>query len=504
MTDYETVIGLEVHVQLATRSKMFCGCDAATFAPDERGIFRAAEPNTHTCPVCTGMPGVLPVINRQAVEYAIMAGLALNCRIAEYTKWDRKNYHYPDLPKGYQISQYDLPLSYDGWLMVEADGRQRRIGIRRAHLEEDSGKSFHRGDYSLVDLNRAGLPLLEIVTEADLRSAEETYVFLTQLRAILRYLEVSTADMEKGAMRCEPNVSIRPVGARELGPRTEIKNLNSFRTVRAAIAYEIQRQIQVCESGRAVRQMTMGWDERKDVTVPQRSKEEAEDYRYFPEPDLPPLFIGREWVEEIRARLPELPEARKARLVAEFGLPVYDASVLAADKGAADFFEAAVAAYSGEPKTISNWISGELFRLIKSAGVEMKRTRVTPAGLAELASLVDQGALNSSTAREVLGEMFQGGATAGEIVQRRGLAQIADRETLEAAVTQVLVANPEQVNQYLGGKETIMQWLMGQVMRATRGQANPQIVLELLKRQLEAKRREVDAGRLRKGGHDDN
>jgi len=473
--EYEPIIGLEVHAQLATRSKMFCGCDAAVFG---------SAPNTRTCPVCAGMPGALPVINQQAVEYTIMAGLALNCQIAEFTKWDRKNYHYPDLPKGYQISQYDLPLAHDGWLMIDAHGRQKRINITRAHLEEDTGKSFHRGEYSLVDLNRAGVPLLEIVTEPDLRSAEEAYAYLVQLRAILRYLGVSSADMEKGAMRCEPNVSLRPVGATKFGRRTEIKNLNSFRAAQAAIAYEIERQTEVLASGRRVEQVTMGWDESRGITVTQRSKETAEDYRYFPEPDLPPLLVSRGWVEEIRARLPELPEAKKARFTADYHLSDYDAGVLVADKAVADYFEAAVHNCSGKPKTISNWVSGELFRLMKESGVGIDAIKVTPAGLAELVSLVDEGTINSNTAREVLGEMFRSGETAGKIIQRRGLAQISDRAALEAAVAQVLADNPDQVEQYLAGKETIAQWLMGQVMRATRGKANPQMALELLNEQL--------------------
>ncbi len=474
--EYEAVIGLEVHAQLATRSKMFCGCDANVFE---------AKPNTHTCPVCTGMPGALPVINELAVEYAIMAGLALNCQIAKFTKWDRKNYHYPDLPKGYQISQYDLPLARDGWLTIEVNGYQKRVDIRRAHLEEDTGKSSHAGDHSLVDLNRSGVPLLEVVTEPDLRSAEETYAFLVTLRSILRYLGISTADMEKGAMRCEPNISLRPVGAEEYGRQTEIKNLNSFRAVRAALAYEIDRQTRILESGGRVERVTMGWDEQRGVTIPQRSKETAEDYRYFPEPDLPPLLIGQEWVERVRAQLPELPDARKARFIEHYGLSAYDAGVLVADKETADFYEDAARAYGGKPKTVSNWVSGELFRLAKESGAA---GGVTPAGLAELVSLVDRGAISNSTAKEVLAEMYRSGEAAGEIVARRGLAQISDQEVLEAAVVQVLAENPEQVQQYLAGKETIAQWLMGQVMRATRGKANPQVALALLTRQLDARK----------------
>jgi aspartyl-tRNA(Asn)/glutamyl-tRNA(Gln) amidotransferase subunit B len=476
---YEAIIGLEVHVQLATRSKMFCGCDAAVFG---------AEPNTHTCPICSGQPGVLPVINRRAVEYAIMAGLALNCRIAEFTKWDRKNYHYPDLPKGYQISQYDLPLSYDGWLAVEVDGQERRIGIRRAHLEEDTGKLFHRGDSSLVDLNRAGVPLLEIVTEPDLRSADETYAFLVQLRTLLRYLGISSADMEKGAMRCEPNVSLRPAGTRQFGIQTEIKNLNSFRAVRAAIAYEIERQTKALEAGHGVARVTMGWDENRGVTVPQRTKELAEDYRYFPEPDLPPLIVDRDWVARLRAQLPELPGAKKERFQLAYHLSPYDADVLTADRAVAGFFEGIIQIYRGESKTVSNWVTGELFRLLNEAALSIEETQLNPAAVSELLTMVDHEIINSNTAKAVLEEMFRTGDAPREIVKRRNLAQISDQTTLEAAISRVLSDNPEQVEDYLAGKETVANWLMGQVMRATHGKANPKVVLALLTEKLEALR----------------
>ena len=475
--EYEAVIGLEVHVQLATRSKMFCGCDAAVFA---------AEPNTHVCPVCTGQPGVLPVINRTAVEYAIMAGMALNCQIADFTKWDRKNYHYPDLPKGYQISQYDLPLSHDGWLTVTVDGQEKRIRVRRAHLEEDTGKSFHRGDHSLVDLNRSGVPLLEIVTEPDISSADEAYSFLTQLQTILRYLGVSSADMEKGAMRCEPNVSVRPVGQAEFGTQTEIKNLNSFRVVRASIAYEIERQIGVLEAGGRVERVTMGWDEQARTTVVQRSKEGAEDYRYFPEPDLPPVLVNSAWKEAIRGRLPELPAAKSARFAADYDLSPYDIEVLTADREVADYFEAAARAFGGLAKSVSNWVSGELFRLLNDSSAEIGDITVTPEALAELVSLVENGTINSSTGRDVLGEMFSQGTAAGEIVRRKGLAQISDQAALIEQVEQVIAAHPDEVAQYRSGKTGILQWLMGQVMRATRGKANPQVVQSLLAERLDS------------------
>lgn len=472
---YEAVVGLEVHVQLATHSKMFCGCGVDVFG---------SPPNTHTCPVCSGMPGVLPVINQQAVEFAIMAGLALNCQIAEFTKWDRKNYHYPDLPKGYQISQYDLPLCRDGWLMVQVDDRRQKIRIRRAHLEEDAGKLLHQQEHSLVDLNRAGIPLLEIVTEPDMRSGDEAYALLTSLRTILRYLGVSSGDMEKGAMRCEPNVSVRAAGSQKLGIRTEIKNLNSFRSVRAGIAYEIERQRQLLEAGEPVEQVTMGWIEEQGVTIPQRSKEGAADYRYFPDPDLPPLLVSRQWVERLRAQLPELPAAKKRRFVQDYQLSSYDADVLVADRGVADFFESAAGAYPGEAKMISNWVSGELFRMMKDENVDIQEIKIRPESLTELVLLVDQDAINQTTAREVFREMIQSGRGASEIVQSQGLAQILDRSVLEAAVAQVLAENPHQVQQYQAGKETIIQWLMGRVMRSTGGKANPQIILALLQEQL--------------------
>lgn len=485
MTQYEAIIGLEVHVHLATQTKLFCGCRSSVFG---------SPPNVHTCPVCTGQPGVLPVTNRQAVEHSIMAGLALNCQISEFTKFDRKNYHYPDLPKGYQISQYDLPISHDGWMDIETDGYRKRIRVRRAHLEEDAGKLVHRGEYSLVDLNRAGVPTLEIVTEPDLRTANETYAFLTKLQTTLRYLGVATADMEKGDMRCEPNVSIRPVGSTKFGTLTEIKNLNSFRSVRAAIAYEIERQAGVLESGGRVARVTMGWDEQRNVTVPQRSKEGAEDYRYFPEPDLPPLLIGREWVNGLMGRMPELPDAKQNRFVSDYGLSDYDAGVLAAEREVADFFDAAVRAFAGSgqckpgAKTISNWISGELFRLMNESGTTIGAIRVSPAGLAELALLVEKNTINYNTGRDVLGEMFQSGKPASEIVKAKGLAQISDQDALDAEVEKVLAENPDKVEAYLAGKETLLQWLMGQVMRATRGKANPQIVLSLLSEKLESRR----------------
>jgi aspartyl-tRNA(Asn)/glutamyl-tRNA(Gln) amidotransferase subunit B len=475
---YEAVIGMEVHVHLQTKSKMFCACDASIFGQ---------PPNSHVCPVCMGMPGSLPVINRQAIEFAVMAGLALKCQIAEFSVFARKNYMYPDLPKGYQISQYELPLCYSGWIEVEVDGHSRRIGITRAHLEEDTGKLSHIGGNSLVDYNRSGIPLLEIVTEPDIRSGEEARQYLTKLRTILRYLGVSSGDMEKGAMRCEPNVSLRPVGSDAFGAKVEVKNLNSIRAVKLALNYEIQRQAEILDTGGTVEQVTVGWDERRGVTVVQRSKEYADDYRYFPEPDLPPLEVSQEWVEEIRARLPELPDAKRARFMGDYGLSAYDASTLVADRAIAQYFEACVAAYP-QAKTVANWITGDLFRWMNETNTDIEVVRITPQGLAELLKLVESKTINTSTAREVFGIMFDTGQPAGEIVKERGLTQIADESALVKVVTQVLAENPDPVQQYLAGKETVIQFLMGQVMRATRGKANPLAVKQLLQEQLEARR----------------
>ncbi len=472
--NYEAVIGMEVHAELLTRSKMFCRCSARVFG---------AKPNTLTCPVCTGMPGVLPVINQKAVEYAIMAALALNCEIAQASVFSRKNYFYPDLPKAYQISMYDLSLSGNGWLEIEVDGHSKRIGIERVHLEEDTAKLSHMGGYSLVDFNRSGVPLIEIVSRPDMRSADEAYAYLTRLRQILRYLGVSSGDMEKGAMRCEVNVSLRPLGSTEYGTKVEIKNLNSFRSVKLALDYEIRRQSRILDEGGSIEQVTMGWDESRGVTVVQRSKEYSHDYRYFPEPDLPPLHISREWVEEIRNRLPELPEARRGRFIAEYGLSAYDAGVLTADKAVADYFEACVQAYP-QAKSVSNWISGELFRLLKETGTDIEEVKVTPPALAELLTLVEKGTINQNTAKAVLEEMFRSGRAAAEIVAEKGLAQISEADKLGKVIDEVIAAHPEEVAEYRAGKAPLLGWFVGQVMKATRGKANPQLVTSLLKEKL--------------------
>ncbi len=473
--EYEAVIGLEVHAQLLTRSKMFCRCQVVDSTE--------AEPNLYTCPVCTGMPGSLPVVNRKAVEYTIMTGLALNCQIARRTFWERKSYFYPDLPKGYQISQYQLPLAYGGWLEVEAEGSRRRIGITRAHLEEDTGKLFHRGDHSLVDFNRAGVPLLEIVSEPEIRTPEEARQYLMRLRTILRYLGVSTGDMEKGAMRCEANVSVRPKGSRELGTKVEVKNLNSFRSVKLALEHEIARQIAVLEGGGRVERVTMGWDEVRGRTVVQRSKEAAEDYRYFPEPDLPPLVVDEAWVEALRAQLPELPEAKRARFVREYALPADVAAVLVEDRAVADYYEACVAAYP-DPRTVAHWVTGEVFRLLRRSNQEIGQMRVSPAHLAELLRLVDAGTLTLTLAKAVFEEMYETGQAPGQIVQARGLAVVGEAKDLEPIVQRVIQEHPDAVAQYLGGKEGALGFLIGQVMKATRGKADPKLAGRLLAERL--------------------
>jgi aspartyl-tRNA(Asn)/glutamyl-tRNA(Gln) amidotransferase subunit B len=476
MTTYETIIGLEVHAQILTRSKMFCACSAD---------YASTPPNTHVCPVCMALPGVLPVINRAAVEKTILAGLALHCAVGPEAVFARKNYHYADLPKGYQISQYELPLCHGGWIDVEVEAKDKaevkvkRIGITRAHLEEDTGKLTHTGDASLVDLNRAGVPLLEIVTEPDLRSAEEAHAYLTKLQRILRYLGVSTADMEKGAMRCEANVSVRPTGQAAFGTKVEVKNLNSFRAVSQSLEYEVSRQIAVLESGGRVVQVTMGWDEAHGRTVVQRTKESADDYRYFPEPDLPPLVIEPAWVDALRARLPELPDAKAARFAAELGLSPKEAGVLVEDRGVAEYFEAVVAA-AGDAKTVANWVTGELFRLMNAAGVGIEAVRVSPAAFAGLLRLVSAGQINLNSAKRVFGVMFETGRGAPEIVQELGLAQVSDTDALAAAVAKVLAQNGDEVAKYRSGKESLFNWFLGQVMRETRGKGNPAVVKELL------------------------
>jgi aspartyl-tRNA(Asn)/glutamyl-tRNA(Gln) amidotransferase subunit B len=497
-TRYETVIGLEVHAQLLTASKMFCGCSAD---------YAAAPPNTHVCPVCMALPGVLPVINRAAVEKTILTGLALNCTIAPEAVFARKNYHYPDLPKGYQISQYELPLCRNGWLEIVTEAGARRVGITRAHLEEDTGKLTHARDHSLVDLNRAGVPLLEIVTEPDMRSPEEARAYLIKLQTILRYLGVSTADMEKGAMRCEANVSVRSAGQRKFGTKVEIKNLNSFRSVKLAVEYEVARQIALLEAGERVAQVTMGWDEERGRTFVQRSKETAHDYRYFPEPDLPPLTPERAWIEDIARELPELPDAKAARFVHELGLDPRDAALLAGDRAVADYFEAVVRRRTAlassrdrvSARTVANWITGELFRLMNASDVAIEALRISPDALAELLAMVEAGQINPNTGKRVLEVMFEAGRRAPEIVQELGLAQVSDADSLAVVVADVVARYPDEVAKYRAGGDKVLAWFMGQVMRETRGKGNPAVVRELLERALRGDER-ADSGRSSAAG----
>jgi aspartyl-tRNA(Asn)/glutamyl-tRNA(Gln) amidotransferase subunit B len=477
MTEYEPVIGLEVHAELLTASKMFCGCAVVDSTE--------APPNTTVCPICTAQPGVLPVINRQAIEFAMMVGLALNCTINDVNQFARKSYFYPDLPKGYQISQYEHPLASNGWVDIELEGGLKRIGVTRAHLEEDTGKLFHMGATSLVDLNRAGVPLLEIVSEPDMHSVEEVEAYARKLRAILVYLGVNHGDMSKGVLRFEANISVRPTGSDELFTRTEVKNLNSIRSLVRSAKYEIVRQTAIAESGGTVVQQTMGFNEDTGETYAQRSKEQAHDYRYFPEPDLPPLHISREWVARVAKELPELPDARRERFAAKLGLNERDAEILVADKAVADYFEAVVKA-GGDPKTVANWITGELFRLMNTASLEIDAVKVSPAMLVGLIKLVEGGLINNNMAKEVLGVMFEDGQDAEKIVKERGLAQISDSGALETIVDKVIAGNPDEVQSYLGGKEGLFGWLVGQVMKETKGKGNAAMVNAMLKDRLGA------------------
>lgn len=478
---YEMVVGMEVHSQLLTDSKMFCGCSAQ---------YQNAAPNTHVCPVCLGLPGALPVLNKRAIEFTILVGLALNCEISRVTKWDRKNYHYPDLPKGYQISQFDMPLCRNGWLEVDDEnGGKRKIGIRRAHLEEDTGRLTHIGNVSLVDYNRSGVPLIEIVTEPDIRSPEEGRQYLQKLRTIIRYIGVGSGDLEAGAMRMEPNVSLRPIGSSTFGVPVEVKNLNSFRAVKMALEYEEQRQGILITRGAPVERETRGWVDSKGQTASQRKKEAADDYRYFPEPDLPPLEVADEWIEQIRTRLPELPAAKARRFQEAYNLTAYDAEVLAADRDTAAWFEEAVRLGVAEtiaPKTVSNWIMGELFRLSGARGGMVHELPLSQAALVQLIGLVEKGAISNNVAKGVLEKMIETGHTAEEIVQAEGLAQISDEQALQSAIDDVLANNPDEVAKYLAGKTQVAGFLMGRVMSITGGKGNPQMVRPMLVAKLEA------------------
>ena len=484
--EYEAVIGLEVHAELLTRSKMFCSCPVVDATQ--------SRPNIAVCPVCSGMPGVLPVINEQAVGYAIKVALALDCQIATTSIFARKNYFYPDLPKGYQISQYEYPLAEYGRLRIRTGQGDRDIHIRRVHMEEDTGKLTHvpansnGAAYSLVDLNRAGVSLLEIVSDPDMHTLEEVRAYAQGLRAILRYLGVNSGDMEKGVIRFEANVSVRPVGCETLGTRVEIKNLNSFRALERASAYQIQKQIEIIEAGGSIRQETLGWDEAKGETYTQRSKEEAHDYRYFPEPDLPPLVVEQAWIDQIAASLPELPEPKARRFQQQYGLTPADAALLAEDKSVANFFEAVLAAAPlVSARTVSNWIVGEIFGWINQTGHSFETLPLSPENLAELLNLSGRD-INLNTAKIVLAEMLSSGQRAPEIIRARGLGQISDTDTVATLVGQVLKAHPDQLANYVAGKETLSNWFFGQVMRSAQGQANPQVLRAELERQLNAEK----------------
>ncbi|HHX51106.1 MAG TPA: Asp-tRNA(Asn)/Glu-tRNA(Gln) amidotransferase subunit GatB [Clostridia bacterium] len=478
-TGYEAIIGLEVHTELKTETKIFCSCTT------EFG----GEPNTHVCPVCLGLPGALPVLNRKVVEYAIRTGLALNGTIAEFSKFDRKNYYYPDLPKNYQTSQYDIPIVSNGYLDIQVNGQKKRIRIARVHMEEDAGKLVHEGetisvaDSSLVDYNRAGVPLLEIVTEPDLRSPEEAKEYLERLKAILQYLEVSDCKMQEGSLRCDANVSIRPLGSSEFGEKTELKNMNSFRALQRALEYEIYRQTKLVEKGERVISETRTWDETRGVTESLRAKLSSESYRCVPDPELPPVVISRAWIEKVQASLPELPEARKERLMKDHDLPEYDAEVITSSKTLADFFDAVVKDF-GDPKKASNWIMSELLRVLNARGLEIEEMTISPTQLAELLTMIDGGQISGKIGKQVLEEMFDTGKNPAEIVQARGLKQISDASQLEAIIDQVLAENPQSVQDYRNGKDRALGYLVGQVMKATRGQANPPLVNQILKEKL--------------------
>jgi aspartyl-tRNA(Asn)/glutamyl-tRNA(Gln) amidotransferase subunit B len=478
LAKYEPVIGLEVHVQLATRTKIFCSCPTSFGAP----------PNTNVCPVCLGLPGALPVLSREAVELGVKAALALNCQVRAMSRFARKNYFYPDLPKGYQISQYDEPLAEHGWVEIAVDGQHKRIGITRVHMEDDAGKSIHDGfrdsdQYSYVDLNRCGTPLIEIVSEPDIRSADEAHAYLTELKQTLQFAEVSTCDMEKGHLRCDANVSVRLRGAPEFGTKAEVKNVNSFRFVKQALEYEIARQVALLEGGGKVVQETRLFNPNTGETVGMRSKEHAHDYRYFPEPDLVPLRISDSWLAAIRASMPELPAQKRARFIGNYGLREYDAQVLTSSREVSEFYET-VARVSGDPRTAANWVNTELMGLLNAEGKAITDSPVSAERLGELVGLIKSGAISNKLAKEIFPKMFSTGEAAPVIMEREGLKQISDAGALEKIIDGVLAANPKQVEQYRGGKTTVMGFLVGQVMKASRGQANPQTVNELLKAKL--------------------
>lgn len=479
MAGYEAVIGLEVHVQIKTASKMFCKC------PNHYG----AEPNTNVCPVCMGHPGVLPNPNREAIRKTVAAGLMTSCRIPNRSKFDRKSYFYPDMPKNYQLTQYDMPFCLAGKIHIHGKGfsgeemADKYIGLTRIHLEEDVAKSTHFGDCTGVDFNRAGVPLMEIVSEPDMRSADEAYAYLTALKQIMQYGGIGDCDMEKGQMRCDVNISIRHKGDEKFGTKVELKNLNSFRAVHRAITYEIKRQIIMLEAGEEIEQETRGWNDDAGESYLMRGKENANDYRYFPEPDLMPVVLSDENIEEIRQSLPELPEQKRERYVKDYALTDYDAHVLTLDRGLAEYFEHA-AAHSKAPKLVANWINGDFMRLLGEQKIELAECKVKPESLAAMVDMIQSGAINGKIAKTVFEEMFRTGREAADIVREKGLVQVSDESAITGFVDQVIAANPAQVQQYREGKSAVIQYLVGQVMKASRGKANPQMVLKMLMEKL--------------------
>jgi len=493
---YEAIIGLEVHAQMLTETKIFCGCSTKF----------GSVPNTQTCPVCIGMPGVLPVLNKKALEFAMKTGFAMNCTISPYSRFARKNYFYPDLPKGYQISQYELPICEHGYIEIVVDGTIRKIGITRIHMEEDAGKNIHEsasgGNYSFVDLNRAGVPLMEIVSEPDMRTPVEAVEYMKKLRAILRYLGVCDGNMEQGSLRCDANVSVRPVGHKGLGVKTEIKNINSFRFVEKALEYEIKRQVKELGEGGTVIQETRLWDSSTGTTQSMRTKEEAHDYRYFPDPDLVPLTVEQKWLEEIKASLPELPDAKRDRFVSKYGLPEYDADILVSEKALADWFEEAVN-LGGQPKVVSNWIMGEIMRLLNTDGKTMDECPLKPSHLVYLLNLIRDAKINANAAKIVLEDMYknpdvirgyavlefpvfksEAEAHVERIIKEKGLSQISDTDALEKMADEVIAKNPKEVERFRAGEQKLLGFFVGQVMKATKGKANPQMVNELLRNKL--------------------
>ncbi len=478
-TEYEVVIGLEVHAELKTKTKIFCSCTT------EFG----GEENTHVCPGCLGFPGTLPVMNKQAVEYAVRAGLALNCEIQPYSKFDRKHYFYPDLPSAYQVSQFEYPICKAGYVEIEVDGKKKKVRLNRIHLEEDAGKLLHSGNtitssqYSLADYNRSGMGLIELVSEPDMSSPEEARAYLEKLRAILEYVDVSDVKMEQGSLRCDANISLRPVGSFKLGTKTEIKNMNSFKSLLRALEYEIGRQREVLEEGGRIIQETRGWDEEKGITSSMRTKEEADDYRYFPDPNLTPIVLEPAWVEEIKLSLPELPDAKRERLVGELGLSDYDAGIITGSRDLADFFDQTVALFN-EPKTVANWIMGEYLRLLNAEGLEVQESKITPAKMASLLENQAAGKISGKIAKVVFEEMFKTGKAAEDIIKEKGLVQISDTGALGAIIDKVLAANPQSVEDFRAGKEKAIGFLVGQIMKETKGQANPGVVNGLLKQKL--------------------